>query len=89
MLEDCVSEIITQATESDFKIGHEALRCIFDTNNEYYKHTNLDLTGRQPLGEDRPLNWYEPEVGEAVDVVKPYITSTGFCGWTRGVLVAK
>lgn len=35
------------------------------------------------------MNWFEPEVGDRVDVVKPYITSTSFCSWTRAVLLAK
>lgn len=28
-------------------------------------------------------------MGEEVDVVKPYVTSTSYCAWTRGTLVAR
>ncbi len=56
---------------------------------DYYKHNNLDTSLKHPLGFNRKLNYYEPEVGEEVDVVKPYITSTGYCAWTRGTLLSK
>lgn len=60
-----------------------------DTSMEYYKHHSLDPLLRHPLGINRKLNYYEPEVGEEVDVVKPYITSTSYCAWTRGTLIAR
>lgn len=56
---------------------------------EFYKHNNLDPTLKYPLGMNRKLNYYQPEVGEEIDVVKPYVTSTSYCGWTRGVLISK
>lgn len=28
-------------------------------------------------------------MGEDVDVVKPYVTSTSYCAWTRGTLIAR
>ena len=62
---------------------------IFDYGSDFYKHNNLDPTLKFPLGQNRPLNWYEPEVDSNVDVVKPYITSTSFCCWTRGALISK
>lgn len=89
MVEQCIYDIILKSVEKEFKVGSEALRCIFDFSSEYYKHNRLDPSLKNPLGLGRPLNWYEPEVGEAVDVVKPYITSSSFSGWTRGILLSK
>ena len=37
----------------------------------------------------RKLSFYEPEVEEEVDVVKPYITSTSYCAWTRCKIISK
>ena len=89
MLEQCIYDVITKSASSEFRVGSEALKAIFDCSSDYYKHSNQDPSLKFPLGHNRKLNWYEPEVGESVDVVKPYITSTSFCSWTRGILVGK
>jgi hypothetical protein len=57
--------------------------------SEFYKHSNIDSNMKYPLGYNRKLTWYEPENEEEIDVVKPYITSTSFCSWTRGTLLSK
>lgn len=82
-------DVISTSVHSHFKIGTQALRYIFDTSMHYYKQNNLDTSQRQPLGVTRQLNFYEPQIGEQVDIVKPYITSTGYCCWTRATFLAK
>lgn len=86
--DQCIYDVIERAVLSEYRVGSEALRCIFDLNMEYYKHNNLDPSLRNPLGLNRKLNYYQPEVGEEVDVVKPYVTSTSYCAWTRGRLLS-
>lgn len=89
LYEQCVFDVIDRTIDSEFRTGSEALRFLMDTSMEYYKHHSLDPTLRHPLGINRRLNYYEPEVGEEVDVVKPYVTSTSYCAWTRGTLLAR
>ena len=85
----CLKDAINTAIETKFRVGSITLRQIFDCNANLYKQNNLDTNQRYPLGINRTLNYIEPEVGEDVDVVKPYLTSTGYCAWTRGTLVGR
>lgn len=71
------------AIGNDFRVGFDAMRFIFNLNADYYKSANLDLSLAYPIGKDHPLPQYSPAAGEECDVVRPYITSTSFCGWTR------
>lgn len=64
-------------------MGYDALRFIFNSSSEFYKTARADLGLKFPIGVSRPLERYEPAPGEECDVVRPYITSTSFCGWTR------
>lgn len=89
LVDQCIFDIINKSIAAEFKIGSEALKMIFDSTLDYYKYNNQDPTLKYPLGHNRALNWYEPEEGENIDVVKPYITSTSYCGWTRALLVEK
>ena len=85
----CLKDVIDTAIRTQFRVGSMAVRAIFDTNNNFYKQNNTDTNQRFPIGQNRPLSWMEPEVGEQVDVVRPYITSTGYCAWVRGTLLSK
>ena len=89
LVEQCIFDIINKSLSQEFRVGSQALKVIFDTACEYYKHNNLDPTLRYPLGINRQLNWYEPEAAQSIDVVKPYISSTNYCGWSRGILLEK
>lgn len=40
------------------------MRFIFNQNSDFYKTNNLDLMLNYPLGKDRPLQQYLPQVGE-------------------------
>ena len=64
------------------------MRYIFDFNNSFYKSAHLDPNLDFPIGVERPLANYTPEIGETCDVIKPYITSTSFCVWTRCAVLA-
>lgn len=81
--EQIIDDIIICSINNYFLVGFDALRSIFNTNAEFYKKANVDLAMKFPLGIHRPLINYEPKVGEECDVVKPYITSTSYCGWVR------
>lgn len=59
------------------------MRFVFNPSSEFYKTSNIDMSLNYPLGKDRPFEQYNPMEGEDCDTVKPYITSTSFCGWTR------
>ena len=85
--EALIDTLIKLSIESEYQVGFDAIRLIFCHNSEFYKTANLDPTLNYPLGKDRPLVQHFPKVGEECDVVKPYITSTGFCGWTRCTVV--
>jgi len=58
LIEQCIKDLIGVVVRSQFRIGTQALRFIFDTNTNYYKQNNLDSTNRQPLGATRQLNYY-------------------------------
>lgn len=88
-LEECIKDIIKISVSKRFAVGTEALRNIFNTEAEFYKHSRLDIESRFPLGKRHPLHYYEPEVGEECDIVKPYISSITYCGWTRCTVIAK
>ena len=85
----CLKDAIDTALRTQFRVGSVTLRQIFDCNANLYKQNNLDTNQRYPLGPNRLIDFMEPEVGQDVDVVKPYITSTGYCAWTRGTLIGK
>lgn len=58
--DQCIFDVIERSVHSEYRVGSEALRCIFDLNMEYYKHNNLDTSLRNPLGLNRKLNYYQP-----------------------------
>ena len=82
-LEHLIEEAITLSISKDFRVGFDALRCVFNTASEFYKTNRNDMSLKHPIGLNRPLSNYSPKIGEECDVVRPYITSTSFCGWTR------
>lgn len=84
--EDLICNVIRITAKYEFKIGFDSLRFVFNLNSEFYKSANLDASLAFPIGRDRPLQQYRPAVGEVCDVVRPYITSTSICGWTRCIV---
>ena len=82
-LEDLIDTAIVISIRKDFRVGFDALRMVFNCNSEFYRTARNDSTLKYPIGLQRPLPKYCPAIGEECDVVRPYITSTSFCGWTR------
>jgi hypothetical protein len=87
--ESCIKDTIRIAVRRKFWVGVEALRNIFNTEAEFYKHARLDSELKYPLGIRHPINNYRPEVGEECDIVKPYLSNITYCGWTRCTVIAK
>ena len=82
-LEHLIDEAILISIRWEFRVGFDAIRCIFNTAADFYKGNRNDMSLKYPLGVNRPLSNYSPSIGEECDVVRPYITSNNICGWTR------
>ena len=82
-LEQIIHDLLIKSIRNSLNIGFDAMRCIFDFNNNFYKSAHLDPNLDFPIGKERALPNYTPEIGETCDVIKPYITSTSYCVWTR------
>ncbi len=58
--ETCVKDVIKIAVQRKFAVGVEALRNIFSTDAEFYKHARLDSEMRFPMGLRHPIKNYYP-----------------------------
>lgn len=58
--ETCIKDTIKIAVTKKFTVGVEALRNIFTTEADFYKHVRLDTELKYPLGIRHPINNYYP-----------------------------
>ena len=82
-LEDILLRILFVGLNSRFSYGLEAARHIFNVKAEYYEYNCIDRNLDFPIGRLHPLPKFVPTINEECDVLKPYVTCTAPCVWTR------
>lgn len=63
MFEELICAVIRISIHTDFRVGFDAMRYVFNLNSEFYKTANLDLGLAYPIGKDHPLKQYIPQIG--------------------------
>jgi hypothetical protein len=81
--ERIIDDVISISIEKSYIVGYDAMRSIFSASELLYRTAHIDANSQYPLGPERPIKRYLPAAGEDCDVIRPYITSIGYCNWTR------
>lgn len=82
-LEEILNKIVLLAVNSRFVYGLEAMRVIFNSKSEFYEYNNLDRALAYPIGRENPLPGFVPTINEECDVVRPNLSCTTVCTWSR------